>query len=407
MWSLFVYNCLMFTRTEKIVLAIFSAINFCHILDFVIMMPLGPQLMRIFNIDPHQFGLLVSIYTLAAGVSGVFCSTFIDKYDRKFVLVLFFVGFNLGTLACALSKTYPILLLARGVTGMFGGVLGSLILSATSDVISQERRGTAMGIIMGAFSVASVFGIPIGLYLANKINWHMPFMLLAILGGSIAFVAQMYLPSLRSHLKGPHPKRNFLFAFKNVLRDRNQMTAIAFIFSVIFGQFAIIPFLSPSLVANAGLKESQLPLIYLFGGIVSMVATPVFGRLSDKFGRAKIFYFGAFSSMIPVLIITNLGPTPAWLILVITSSFFLCVGGRMAPAMAMLSSAAPPHTRGSFMSISASLQQASAAISSYIAGYIVVKSSAGNLLNYNYVGLINVFFTGVAIYLAGKIKVEG
>ncbi|OQW46875.1 MAG: sugar transporter [Proteobacteria bacterium SG_bin7] len=397
----------MFSRQEKILLATFATINFCHILDFVIMMPLGPQLMRSLNLDPHQFGLLVSIYTFSAGVSGLVFSIFVDRYDRKNLLLLFFLGFTIGTFGCGLAQSYQVLLLARALTGTFGGVLGSLVMSATGDAINPERRGTAMGVIMGSFSVASVFGIPFGLYLANKNSWNTPFLVLAVLSCVIAIAAKISLPSMKEHLKGPrHHENNIFFPFKHILGSKNQLIAIAFIFSVIFGQFALIPFLSPSFVANAGLNESDLPLIYLIGGIVSFFSSPFFGKLADKFGKPKIFYVGATLSLVPVWIITHLDSSPTWMILTISSSFFMCMGGRMVPAMAILSSAAPLGSRGSFMSVSTSIQQMAAAASSYISGIIVVKNASGNLINYPYVGYITIAFTFLAMTIVGKIRVE-
>lgn len=395
----------MFTKQEWSLMAVLACIQFSHIVDFVIMMPLGPQLMRTFNIDPHQFGMLVSSYTFSAGISGLLASLFIDKFDRKSILLFFYVGFGLSTIACAMSNTYWLLFFARSIAGVFGGVLSSLVLSIVGDAIAVEKRGTAFGIVMGSFSIASILGIPFSMYLANNYDWHAPFVFLGILSCLICFLVFFTIPSMKNHLKGPHKGgHGLLHALIHILRTRNQLLALTFIFSLIFSQFCIVPFLSPSFVANAGMKESELPLIYLVGGIVSMFSSPLFGRLSDKFGRKKIFLIAALLSIFPLFVITNLGPHSLPVLLFIVSCFFFAAGGRMVPATAMVSATATPQFRGSFMSVSSSVQQMAAALGSYIAGMVVIKNEAGNLLNYNYVGYMAIAFTFVAIALSRSVK---
>ena len=176
----------MFSRSEKILLAILSCIQFSHIVDFMIVMPLGPKLMRMFSISPHEFGLLVSCYTLSAGISGFLASFWMDRFDRKQILMFFYLGFGIGTVACGMVNTYNSLLITRSITGAFGGVLGSLILSIIGDTISMDRRGTAIGITTAAFSVASVFGVPFSLYLADQLGWQGPFMFLGVEAGKPA-----------------------------------------------------------------------------------------------------------------------------------------------------------------------------------------------------------------------------
>lgn len=395
-----------FSRAEKILLALMAAVNFSHIVDFMIMMPLGPQLMRLFEVTPQQFGLLVSSYTLSAGISGFLASFFIDRYDRKTCLLFFYIGFGAGTLACSAAPTYLTLLLARSVTGVFGGVLGSLVLSIVSDAISYERRGTAMGIVMGSFSLASVFGVPLSLYLANIFSWHAPFIFLGGVSLVNSLLLWKWVPSMKDHMRKEIPRHTPMESLGHIMNSRNQLIALSFMFCLVLGQFCIIPFLSPSFVANAGLQESQLPLIYLFGGICSMVASPLVGRLSDRYGKKRVFQVSVLVSLLPMLIITSLGPHPVWMLLMISSSFFIVMSGRMVPAMAMISATATPEYRGSFMSISSAVQQLSAALASYVAGMIVMKGEDGQLLHYEMVGYIALIFSLFALVASTRIKVE-
>lgn len=394
----------MFSKQEKLLLAILASIQFSSIVDFMIMMPLGPQLMRMFAIDPHQFGLLVSSYTFFAGLSGFAASFFLDKFDRKTSLLFFFVGFALGTVACGIAPTYELLLFARGLTGVFGGVLGSLVLSIVSDSISYERRGSAMGVIMTSFSMASVLGVPFSLFLANQFSWHAPFIFLGITSLFLCVVIWFKVPNMRLHLEAGQVKEPLLNTLSRIAKNKNQRRALYFMSSVMFGHFAIIPFLSPSLVANAGLTEAQLPLMYMIGGACTIFSSPFIGRLADRFGKHKVFLWGAIITLLPYWVITHLDNSPVWWILAICAFFFVSSGGRMIPATALVSGTAKPQNRGSFMSIVSCVQQLSSAASSYIAGLIVTTSSTGHLDNYAVVGYIAIAFTFVAIFLSRRIE---
>ncbi len=394
----------MFSRQEKIILAILAFINFSHIVDFMIMMPLGPRFMRIFDVNPHQFGLLVSGYTFSAGIMALLTSFFVDRFDRKKNLLFFYIGFGLSTVACAFSPNYHFLLLARICTGAFGGVMSSLVLAIVGDTINVERRGSAMGIIMLALSAASIFGVPFSLFLANHYDWHAPFLFLGGVSLALVIVVVIFLPPLRKHLETPHttsPIQDFL----TVIKNPNQIRALLFMFCLVLGQFTVVPFISPALVANAGVLESQLQYIYLVGGFCTFFSSPLIGRLSDKFGKRKVFYYGVMISLLPIYIITHQGPAPLYMILPFSALLFVAMGGRMIPAMALVTSTVKPEHRGTFMSLNSAVQQFSSAIASYLAGLIIVKNVGGQLENYDIVGMIAMFFSVIAVYLIRKIKI--
>lgn len=392
-----------FSRSEKILLGLMAAIQFSHIVDFMIVMPLGPQLMRLFEITPKAFGLLVSSYTFSASISGLLASLFVDRFDRKRSLVFFFVGFAVSTLACAWAPSYFTLLAARSFAGAFGGVLGSLVFAIVSDTISYERRGSAMGIVMGAFSVASVAGVPFSLYLANRFSWHAPFIFLSLLSVPTLFLILKYVPSVRGHLQQDAPSRPPLESLIHLIRSSNQLRALLFMFCLVIGHFSIIPFLSPSFVFNAGLAEAQLPLIYLFGGICSMISSPTAGRLADKYGKHRVFSVSILLSLVSIATITQLKPSPAWWILTVSCSFFIVMSGRMVPAVAMVSSTATPAYRGSFMSIVSAVQNMGAAMASWVAGVIVTSGADGRMENYGWVGAMAIMFSLLALLLSRTI----
>lgn len=393
----------LFSKNEKLLLFIMASIQFNHIVDFMILMPLGVKLMPLFNITPREFGLLVSIYTLSAAFSGLVASVFMDKYDRKNLLILFFMGFTIGTLSCALSPNYHFLFFARAITGAFGGVLNSLVLSIVSDAISFEKRGTALGIVSTAFSLASIIGVPFSLFLANHWEWHSPFVFLSLLSLLILGLIIFIVPKQKHHIHAPARKQVMLEPLLHVLKSPSQMWALFFSGLLVLSQFVIIPFLSPSMVANAGLAESQLPLIYLIGGSLTIITGPWIGRLSDRYGKKMIFNWAMITSMIPILIITNMSVMPVYYILATTGFFFICISGRMVPAMTMISATTIPEYRGSFMSLVSSVQQFSSAMAATLAGLIITKSDAGRLENYPLVGLIALFFSLLALFISRKL----
>lgn len=391
-----------FSRDEKILLFILAAIQFNHIVDFMILMPLGPQLMRIFSISTAQFSWLVSSYTFFAGISGFLASFIMDKFDRKRLLVFFFTGFCIGTFACGAAPSYEWLLLARAITGTFGGVLNSVVLSIVSDSIVYEKRGTAMGVISTAFSLASVAGVPFALVLANLWGWHSSFFFLAILSVGILFLILFKVPAQKKH-HGLAKKKPVLDPLLHMFRSPVQLWSLVFGGFLVLGQFMIIPFLSPSLVANAGLKEAQLPLIYLVGGALTFITGPFVGRMADEIGKHKVFQVGLLSSLVATLVITHLPAESLPIILAVVGFFFVCVNARWVPALAMISGVPSPEYRGFFMSFVGCIQQLMAASGAMIAGSIVTGASDGHLMNYGWVGVVSVCFSFIAYLLSFKV----
>jgi predicted MFS family arabinose efflux permease len=391
-------------KNERLLLITLAAINFTNIMDFMIMMPLGPQLMRMFDITPQQFGLVVSAYTFSAGASGFVAAFIIDRFDRKRFLQLLFAGFLLGTFACGMAPTYGFLMAARIFTGIFGGVMGALILAIVSDVIPFERRGQAMGMIMAAFSIASVFGVPFGLQLASWFSWHAPFLFLAVLGLPIFLLILKFVPNITAHIHAEATRPNPLAILQGITSDANQRKAITLMMVLMFGHFIIIPFLAPYMVSNVGFKESELAYIYAIGGVFTIFTSPLIGKWADKSGKLKVFYIFIPLCALAVLAITHMPVVSMWLVLTVAAAFFVFSGGRFIPAQAMVTATVTPETRGSFMSISSSLQQMCAGLASYVAGLIIVKQPSGELVHYNIIGYISVAATLSCLFLATRLR---
>ncbi|WCL49219.1 MFS transporter [Leptospira sp. GIMC2001] len=391
-------------KQERWIIVILAFMQFAHILDFVIMMPLGPFFMQEFKINSLQFGILVSVYTFSAGIFGLLGAFYLDRYDRKFAAIFVFSGFTFGTIFCAFAPDYNTLLVARAVAGGFGGIIGAVVLAIIGDIIPFFRRGKATGAVMSAFSIASVIGIPIGMILAENFGWHAPFLALGIL--SLAFIPLSYkiLPTMRLHLEGIDSTKPAWNSISIVLSRKNSYLVFLFLTCLMFGGFTIIPFLTPYMVGNVGLQMNELKYIYLFGGLFTFFSMNIIGKLSDRFGKQKIFTFVAILSWAPVLFVTNMTTTPLALTLTVTTIFMVLVSGRIVPAFAIITSTVEPQLRGSFMSITSSVQQLASGLASFLAGTIIYEVGNHTLVNYNIVGYIAVIASMISVFLVWKLK---
>lgn len=386
---------------ERLLLFVLAAVQFTHIMDFMILMPLGSHLMRMFGISPAQFSYLVAAYSLAAAVTGFAGGFFIDRLDRRRALLFLYGGFTLATLACALANTYALLLVARLAAGAFGGLAGSVVTAAVGDVIPPERRGTAMGVVMTAFPIASVLGVPAGLALAGLFEWHAPFFLLVALSLVIGAIAWRALPSLP-----PHPVTTGAWQqMREILTHRVHVRGFMLSGVLVFGGGCIIPFMAPSMVANAGLTEAQLPLIYLAGGAFTFFTMPWFGRLSDRHDKLRVFVAISCVAAVTVVILTNLPPVPVVVALGVTTAFMIGMSGRFPPAMALITNAVEGRYRGGFMSVNSAVQQGSSAIANTVAGLIVVvEPGTQRLLNFGKAGLVSIVAFALAVLLAARLR---
>lgn len=392
-------------KKEKALLYTLAVIQFSHITDFMILMPLGPQLMDAFSIKPSQFALLVSAYTFSAGIFGFIGAFFIDRFDRKQSLLIIALGFALGTLACGFSTNYGMLLFTRAFTGAFGGILGALILAIVGDVIPNERRASAMGVIMASFSLASVIGVPIGLYLATLSDWHFPFFVLGGLAMSALIPIYMYIPKINAHIDSKEDRENPIEIISKVFKNKNQLLALGFGVIIMLSHFSIVPFISPYMVANVGFTEEQLSYIYLIGGALTIFTSPLIGKFADRYGRQKIFAITVLMASVPVFFITQMGETPIALVLLVTTLFFIFGAGRMIPSTTMVTSSVKPKNRGSFMSFNSASRQMTNGFAAYIAGLIITEDSNGLLQNYELVGYFAIIMGMISIYVGSKIKV--
>lgn len=389
--------------TERPILLVLAAIQFTHIMDFMIMMPLAPQLMRELNLGAGQFSAFVASYSISAGVVGLLGAPFIDRFDRRTLLLWVYAGFTGATLLCGLAANAHLLLVARAVGGAFGGVSGSLCLAIVSDLVPPERRAAGLGIVMTAFAVAAAVGVPVGLQLAQLWGWRAPFLCVAVVGAVVWCLVYRLVPPVRGHLQSGADKGR---AFRELLRDANAGRAIVFMAVMVLGHFSIIPLLSPHLVGDVALPEKYLFLVYFIGGVLSVVTAPRVGRLADRHGRQRVFAIMVSAASLIILAIANAGPLPVWATLSLAGLFFVFASGRFVPGQAIITLAVPSSRRGAFLSLTSCARDLASGVSSTLGGWIVTKQPNGHLVHFNWLGWIAVAGGLLSILLARRVRVN-
>jgi predicted MFS family arabinose efflux permease len=388
------------TRREWLLLLVLAAVQFTHIVDFVIIMPLGPQFKSDLHLSDQWFGFLVSAYAFSAALAGLLAAWFIDRFDRKTALLGLYAGFTVGTLCCGAAPNYPLLLAARALTGAFGGVVAACILAIVGDAFPGARRGRAMGAIMSAFSVASIAGVPAGLYLANLVNWRAPFIALAGLSAAVSVLVGLVLPPMSGHLDRGRTAPNLWGVFLEPAHLRAYLLMTAMVLST----FMIVPYLASYLVANTGRTNEELPYVYLCGGLATLVTMTLFGWLSDRFGKLLMFRSLALFTMVPILLVTNLPPVALATVLAVSTLFMVTSSGRMVPAMALITASAAPRNRGGFLSVNASVQQTAMGLASALGGIMLGQGANGEITGFPLVGGLACAATLASILLAGRLQ---
>lgn len=392
-----------FSKYESFVIIILALTVFTVVLDFMVLAPLGAQLLRILDISPAQFGLVVSAYAFSAGASGLLAAGFADRYDRKKLLLFFYSGFIVGTLLCGLANSYNLLLFARIFTGIFGGVISSISFAIITDIFIVEKRGRVMGFVQMSFGVSQVLGIPIGLYLAHQFDWHAPFIAIVILSILIFLVIIKWLKPVNAHLKVQTDKNALVHMF-HTITNKQYLLGFSAMALISIGGYLIMPLSSAYLVNNIKITDAQLPLVFMFTGMFSLITGPLVGRWSDQYGKIRLFLIGSLITIVMVFIYTNMPAWPLYLVTIINILLFIGVSSRMISGSALITQLPELKDRGAFMGVNSSLQQISGGIGSVIAGLIVIQNSDGTLMHFDYVGYLTIALLCICMYLMYRIN---
>lgn len=392
-----------FTGYQKFVIFILAITQFTVILDFMVMSPLGDMLMKSLNLKPSAFGVAVSAYAFSAGISGLLTAGFADKFDRKKLLLFFYVGFIVGTIFCGMAQSYTALVAARIITGLFGGVIGSISMAIITDIFALQQRGRVMGFIQMGFGASQVLGVPIGIYIATLYRWEAPFWMVAGLSIFIAAAIGFFLKPLTTHLAIQRDRSALAHLWHTVSKAdyRVGFTSTALLS---IGGFMMMPFGSAFAVNNLGVNYKQLTMLLMVSGLSSLLIMPIIGKLSDKIDKFKIFAVASVWMMIMCVVYTNLGVTPLILVMVLNILMMMGIMSRMIPSSALTSAIPEMSDRGAFMSINASLQQIAGGVAAAVAGIIVTQPSKGApLQHYNVVGYVIVGISILSIFLMSRV----
>jgi predicted MFS family arabinose efflux permease len=393
-----------FTSYQKLVIFLLAITQFTVVLDFMVMSPLGDMLMKSMNLKTSQFGMAVSAYAFSAGVSGLLTAGFADKFDRKKLLLFFYIGFIFGTLFCGLANNYMMLIGARIITGLFGGVIGSISMAIVADLFPIQKRGRVMGFMQMGFGASQVLGIPISLYLANAWGWQMPFLMIVVLAAMVWLIVLLKLKPVTKHLDQKNEKNAILHLMHTISQKHYR---IGFLSTAILsiGGFMMMPWSSAFAINNLKLTQQQLPIVFMVSGVSSLITMPLIGRISDTIDKFKIFLIASILMIIMVLIYTNLTPVPFTLIIIMNIFFMVSMMSRMVPAMALTSGLPKMHDRGAFMSINASLQQIAGGVAAAVGGMIVVqKDKYSPLEHYNTLGILISVLSVISILMVYRVS---
>ena len=392
-----------FTPYQTFVVAALAFLQFAVILDFMIVAPLGALVMPALGLSASDFGLVVSAYAFSAGASGLLVAGFADRYDRKRLLLFFYTGFVLGTLWCGLANSFHALLAARIVTGIFGGVIGSVVIAIATDLFEPNQRGRVMGFIQTAFAASQILGLPAGIFLSNHWSWHAPFLVMVMFGITGGLVVALKLRPVVAHLAKRQERAPWMHLYDTV-REPRHWSAFFTMMLLSTGGFMLMPFGSAYTVNNLGVELQSLPMIYLITGIFTIFIGPLVGRLADKRGKYPVFVAGSILSIVMVLIYTHLPPVSLPVVIVVNVVLFVGIFSRIIPFQALSTSVPETTKRGSFNALGAAIQQVSGGVASVIAGHIVTLAPDGKLEHFSLVGYVVVGATLTAMFTTWKLK---
>ena len=356
--------------SEIRILLLVTAVQLVNILDFMMVMPLGPDFAADLGIRQENLGYIAGSYTAAAACAGIAAAQFLDRFDRRRALGVAMMGLVLATAAGGLAQDMEQLVAARVMAGVFGGPATSLALAIIADVIPPQRRGRAMGVVMSAFSLVSVLGVPAGLALAELGSWRTPFFATAGLGLVVAAGAIFLMPSLRLHLDGGHRQRRG--GTLALLARPEAMFAIVGMAAMTLSIFLLVPTLSPYLQINLGFPRHDLDLLYMVGGVASFAAMRVIGRAVDRFGAPVITSVGT-AMMVATLMVGFVVATPQVPVMVVFVGFMVSNSIRTIPLSALSSRVPAHHERASIMSLQSAVQHTTSAAGAFLAAEILAE----------------------------------
>ena len=352
-----------------------ALVQLVNVLDFMMVMPLGPDFARALGIPEARLGIVGGSYTAAAAAAGLICSRFLDRFDRRSALAVTMLGLAVGTFAGGHAVDLDTLVAARVVAGAFGGPATALSLAIVADVVPPDRRGRAMSVVSAAFSVSAVFGVPTGLALARLGSWRTPFFAIAGVGVVVTLVAFTLLPPLCGHLSGFRTQRA---SARELVRRPAMALSLAAAGALTFSIFLVVPNLSAFVQHNLAYPRSRLELLYLVGGTASFAVLRATGVMVDRVGAARVAAFG--TAVLIATVALGFLPSPPLLPVVVTFVLFMSTASlRTVPLQTLASRLPAPAERAQFMALQSAVQHVSSSLGAFVAAEILAQGPGGTL----------------------------
>ena len=388
------------TPLERRVILLVALVQLVNVLDFVMVMPLGRDFARALDFPESQLGLIGGSYTLSAAVAGLVSSRFLDRFDRRKALTVAMIGLVAATAAGGLAWDLPSMMVARIVAGMFGGPATSLSLAIVADVVPSERRGKAMGVVMAAFSVASVLGIPAGLYAAQLGSWRTPFFSLAVLGLGVTLFAARALPPLRLHLEGGRGPVTPTLA---LLRRPEMAMTLAAAGAMTFSIFMVVPYVRSFLQNNHGYPDDQIKYLYLVGGVASFAVVRVAGPAVDRLGSTPVAVLGTV--LVTACLVIGFVPAQPIVPVMLVFAVFMCTASLRGVPLSALSSKLPsPQERAQYMSLQSATQHLASSAGAIGASQILVTAADGHIFHMDVVVTISIVLAAAMPVLLWRVE---
>ncbi|MFY1831611.1 myxochelin export MFS transporter MxcK [Myxococcus fulvus] len=382
---------------ERVLTLLLAGVQFSHLLDFMIIMPLGPEFIRRFGLTTAQFGAMVSSYTLASAAMGVLGLFWLDRFDRKRTLLAIYAGFILATAACGLASGFVSLLVARSLAGACAGLMGAVIMAIIADVVPGERRGRAIGTVMSALGLSAVAGVPLGLGLSNLLGWRSPFFAICALALVMWLGLWRVLPPVVQHLsRGANEARSNPLS---TLASPGVALGWVLTFFVVFASFLLIPYLGTFMVGNLGLAQTDLPWVYLGGGAGTLVAAKLVGRFTDRLGAGRMLGWLLVGTVGPHLLFTHLSSSSLPVVTAAFVLFMAVTSTRAIPTIALVSSRVPPSLRGRFLAVNMAASDGASGLAAWVSGLLISTAPDGALVGFGQVGWMAVAVTLLSLGL--------
>ena len=386
---------------ERRALWLMAMVQFINIWDFMIVMPLGPDFANRLHIDTSHLGWIVGSYSISAALIGIVSARFLDRFDRKRVLLFNLCGLMLSTLSMIFARNLTQLIITRIITGLFGGPMGASALAVIADVFPPERRGEAIGKVFGAFSIASVIGVPLALEIARQFGLRAPFIAISFVAALTVIAIYRYLPPMRKHLE--NKAASDISLFDSLRHNPATLPALLMTATGLFGAFILIPNISAHVQQNMGYPRAWLGLLYFCGGIAALITMRFVGKISDRIGYSITSLYATIGLFFAITIgfYAQVKAVPVVIIFIL---FMMGMSTRNVTINALLTKIPKPNERAGFMSLVSAMQHLMTGLGALFSTLLLTETADHKLAGIDNLALISMISFAVSAAVMFRIE---